>query len=145
MFTWIFFNISDLSHENVPCAIRLKGHVRAKLMGDSWLVKSFSRLKRTIQRLQNFMERVSSRAQRVKKSLNEWASRLNGWKIFFFTDRVERLNNEQLILWTRLLIDSAYMAININNHYQKLYHNRFGNNSNIERSISNLKSKLNIS
>ena len=44
-----FFNICDLSHENVPCAIRLKGHVRAKLMGDSWLVKSFSRLREGVQ------------------------------------------------------------------------------------------------
>ena len=37
----------DLSHENFPCEIRLNG----------WVVKSFSRLKRTI-------ERVSSSGQR---------------------------------------------------------------------------------
>ena len=47
----------DLSSENVPCEIRLNGCVRGKLTGDSRVVKSFSRLKRTI-------ERVSSRAQR---------------------------------------------------------------------------------
>ena len=47
----------DLTRENVPCEIRLKGCVRGKLTGDSRVVKSFSRLKRTI-------ERVSLRAQR---------------------------------------------------------------------------------
>ena len=47
----------DLSRENVPFEIRLNGCVRGKLTCDLRVVKSFSRLKRTI-------ERVSSRAQR---------------------------------------------------------------------------------
>ena len=47
----------DLLSENVPCEICLNGCVRGKLTCDLRVVKSFSRLKRTI-------KRVSSRAQR---------------------------------------------------------------------------------
>ena len=50
--------ICDLSRENVACVICLNGGDSGKLTGDSRLVKSFSRLKRT-------MERVSSQAQRA--------------------------------------------------------------------------------
>jgi len=78
----------------------------------------------------------------LKKSLNEWASRLNGWKIF--SQKSWTAGEWTTNLVNKGTVDSAY-TVKINNHYQSLYRNRFGNNSNIERSISNLKSKSNIS
>ena len=90
------------------------------------------------------MERVSSQAQQaweIPKRVNfttEWL------KDFFFPQKSWTAEEWTTNLVNKVTVVSAYTA-KIDNHYQNLYRNRFGNNSNIERSISNQKSKSNIS